>query len=274
MCKSFQRISLALTMNRLQWLVVGAAGLLAAVLLLAFDNTSVVARNANTSLLSSGPSLDVAPLMREAKAALTPAELVEIERLEALAQQEQGDDQLPWLKELSGRWYRLNEPYLAGYYAEMVAERQNDAESWAIAGTTYFAGANSLNEMIREQCLKKALEVTENAISLDPGESRHRVNLALVYTEIPPAGDPMKGIQMLLSMNEKDPDDVLVINTLGRLAMRTGQWERAKDRLEHAIELDPSNGNTVCLLSDVYAQLGDARHGEMRDKCIFLTSKN
>ena len=78
---------------------------------------------------------------------------------------------------------------------------------------------------------------------------------------------------MLLALNEKYPDDVLVLNALARLAVKTGQWDRAKARLEKSASLQEDNASTICLLADVYQQLDDVRAQAMKDKCEFLTSK-
>ena len=78
---------------------------------------------------------------------------------------------------------------------------------------------------------------------------------------------------MLLSLNEKYPDDVLVLNALARLAIKTGQWDRAQQRLELSDSLQPENTTTICLLADVYSQLNDQRAQAVRDKCNLLTLK-
>jgi uncharacterized protein HemY len=127
--------------------------------------------------------------------------------------------------------------------------------------------------MVRQGSLNKAIQALENAISIDPETVQYRVNLALIYAERPPQDNPMKGVQMLLSLNEKHPDDVLVLNALARLAIKTGQWDKAQQRLERAEALDPENITTICLLAEIYDQLKDQRAQALKDKCEFLTLK-
>jgi len=86
----------------------------------------------------------------------------------------------------------------------------------------------------------------------------HQVNLALVYAENPPADNPMKAVLLLRDLEKKHPDNASVYNALGRLAIKTGQWERAIERLEKARSLDPKNPNTPCLLSRAYDGAGQA----------------
>jgi Flp pilus assembly protein TadD len=67
----------------------------------------------------------------------------------------------------------------------------------------------------------------------------------------------MKGVMMLRELQEAYPDNTLVLNTLGRLALQTGQWVRGIERLQQALALEPDNKNTICLLAQAYAGLGD-----------------
>jgi cytochrome c-type biogenesis protein CcmH/NrfG len=108
----------------------------------------------------------------------------------------------------------------------------------------------------------------EKAISLEPDNSQHKINLALVYADLPPENNPMAGIQMLLDMNKKDPQDVEVIVRIGRLAIKTGQYDRAIERLKRALELDPQNKSAPCFLYQAYSGLGDqAKAEEFKARC-------
>ena len=68
----------------------------------------------------------------------------------------------------------------------------------------------------------------------------------------------MKGILMLRDLIEKEPENVLVLSTLGRFAIQTGQFEKAIERLEKAISLDPKNNKANCLLAQAYQGVGNA----------------
>jgi predicted Zn-dependent protease len=66
----------------------------------------------------------------------------------------------------------------------------------------------------------------------------------------------MRGILMLRELNEALPNNVLVMNTLARLAIKTGQIDRAIQRLETSLGLEPDNQNTICLLATAYGNAG------------------
>ena len=170
------------------------------------------------------------------------------------------------LKKMSGWWYQKAEYYLAGYYAEKVAELEKTDRAWAIAATTYTAGSSSGTEDQINSCREKAIKSFENAISIAPQNVAHRVNLALCYADHPPADNPMKGIQMLLELSKESPDDVLVQITLAKLAIKTGQYEKATARLNKLLEKNPDVKSANCLLSEIYMQTGDQAKAELYSK--------
>jgi len=57
-------------------------------------------------------------------------------------------------------------------------------------------------------------------------------------------------------MSKSEPENITVMNTLGELAIKTGQWDKAITRLEKSYQLDPKNRETPCLLSMAYEGAG------------------
>jgi len=162
------------------------------------------------------------------------------------------------LKDLSGKWFEYGQPHIAGFYAEQVAEIDQSMESWSIVGTSHattFKG--NFDEKVKKYAFQRAVNAFENAISLDPSNIRSKVNLALCYVERPPQENPMKGILLLLDYDKQYPDNPLVLTNLGRLAIQTGQYDKAIQRLGRVIEIAPETTTAYCLLSKAYEGLGD-----------------
>jgi len=177
------------------------------------------------------------------------------------------------LKSLSGKWYEYKHPELAGSYALEVAELTNTEQAWSIAGTTFSICTQQANdEKIKAYCTEKAVQSFESAISINPDNPRHQLNLALLYTENPPKDNPMKGILMLLELNKQYPENVPVLLNLGRLAIQTGQFEKAIQRLEKVLSLSPENARAACLLSQAYDGMGDSERSTFfKNKCETLS---
>lgn len=214
-------------------------------------------------------------LVREAKAGRSEAELSPVLILESqLADLEEGDTAAAALyRQLSSQWYQLAQPAISGYYAEKVAEMVNTEEAWSIAGTTYAIGVQRAGDQkVKDFCTGRAIRAFESAISINPDNLNHRVNLALCYTENPPPDNPMKGILILRELNQSNPQSVLVMNTLARLAIQTGQLETAIRRLEKALSYEPENAVTNCLLANAYERSGQADKAQaFAEKCNALT---
>jgi predicted Zn-dependent protease len=106
----------------------------------------------------------------------------------------------------------------------------------------------------------------ESAISLNPGEIDYRINLAIVYAEVPPAENPMKGIQSLLELNRQHPENTSVLYHLARFGMRTGQYDKAKERLEKALSIEPGEKRVNCLMAELLKETGEVEKAEQYER--------
>lgn len=205
-------------------------------------------------------STDKTALLRKAAQKYSVEQLAEVQRLNDLQESFTTDSlKLKGLEKLSGAWYKIGEPALAGIYAEDIASVRNDESSWAIAGTTYALGMKIYTDASeRKFCQGRAVKALENAISINPDNSQHRINLALCYVDMPLEDNPMKGILMLRDLLDKNPNDVGVLSQLGALAIRTGQYEKAAERLETAFAAEPNNKQVLKLLVNAYTGMGDS----------------
>nr|MBS0038343.1 tetratricopeptide repeat protein [Saprospiraceae bacterium] len=182
-----------------------------------------------------------------------------IESLEFAIEQSQDEMEMAeYHKQLSSNWMQFGIPSLAGYHAERVAEFEMTAEAWSIAGSTYsICMQRAESESRKTLCGNRAVASFENAVSLDPNNLDNRLNLAVTLAEFPPENNPMSGITQLIELNRQNPDYVPALYNLGRLAIQTGQYQRAIERLERAFELEPDNQRVVCLMPIAYSQLGE-----------------
>ncbi len=257
-------------MNKGQWILIGSAALLFAVLYFGFDTKPSKQKAIEKQRAGSLASTDINSMLVDAKAGLPAQSSASVMALEGdLEKAVQDTAKASAYKELSSLWFQLEKPGIAGYYAEKVAEIARDEEAWSIAGTTFsLCLQREMEEKIRSFCTNHAVQALEKAASLNPANLQHKVNLALVYAENPPKDTPMKGILMLRDLNEQYPDNVLVLTQLGRLAIKTSQFDRAIERLSRAVELEPGNKAATCLLAQAYEGKGDAAKAtDFKSKC-------
>lgn len=249
-------------MNKAQYLALLGALALFLALYFGFETKTDKQKTTERSRTLQAESTSFESLVEDAKAHLSIEQIEPIKRLEAALSAEEGAgkvaSQISVLKRLSGHWYEFGQIPVAGGYAELAAELENADSSWSVAGATFFDGlVSSQDPLIRDFCAAHAVKAFESAASLNPSNVEHRVNLALVYAENPPPNNPMQAVLMLRELESKHPDNPAVFNALGRLAIKTGQWQRAVERLEKAWSLDQKNPNTPCLLAKAYEGAGN-----------------
>jgi len=208
-------------------------------------------------------------IVMESKKTLSKDELNVIEAMQTEYQNASSDeDKVGKAKSLASKWYEFGSPIVSGYYAEEIAKIENTQEAWSITGTTYSIGLKSSKAEKNIQFAKgRAVRAFETAITMSEDNIEDKINLALIYVDHPDEM-PMQGIQMLLKLNESYPENVQVLNQLGRLGIRTNQFDKAIQRLQKALSIEPNNNTSICLIAQAYEKSGQAALAkEFQDKC-------
>lgn len=227
----------------------------------------------------SAESITPEQLLEQAKAGLKPNQLEQATILEdslsnmsKVGSNTSDSVKTELLKEMAGMWYQFGTPIISGQYAEEIAKIENTDEAWSIAGTTFALGLKRLSDKsIREYGANRAIHAFEQAISLNPKNDTHRVNMALCIVE--GTAQPMKGVMSLRAMLDKNPNNVLVLLTLARLSVtQTGEYQKAIDRLLKVLEIEPKHEEAHYLLGHAYNGLGDKANAKSYfEKCKQLS---
>jgi len=198
-------------------------------------------------------------LMKEAKSDLLSDESMYLDALKIQIDQAATPEEKFALREKEASfWFTKEEEGISGAIAQKIAEGRGDSQSWSIAGTTFTLCLQRETEPdIRDFCFNRAVNAFEQAISLNPENLDHQVNLALCYVEKPLENNPMKGIQMLLGLNKEYPENISVLSQLGRLSIKTNQLDRAIARFITILTLEPGNIEANCYLGGIYEKQGN-----------------
>lgn len=247
------------SLSGLQWISIGVSIALFLVLYFGFSTKSPEQKKVEMVRSQNLEATSIMNLLNEAGDRLSEESAAVLHSLEADLRDTDTDSlKVPIYEAMSRFWYQQGEYAIAGHYAEKIAEILQSEQSWSIAGTTHaLALQKETEEDKRNYSFQRAVNAFESAISINPGNVQHKLNLALCYTEIPPQDNPMRGIQMLLQLQDENPEYAGVKIALARLAIKTGQYEKALERLTQAREIDPSDKRIPCLLSEVYRMLGN-----------------
>lgn len=247
-------------------ILLGASVVLLLVLLFGFSNVSKESKKTSAKRSQTVDLVSPGTLLRDAKMELSSEALEVVETFEIqLEKTTEEEKRIELMEELASRWYRLSKPALSGYYAENIAAlKSSDPMAWSIAGTTYTLCIQSDDDPKTKQfCAKRARAAFENAISLEPEEPAHRVNLAVAIVEYPDQDNPMQGILMLRELADQYPENPTVLFNLGRFAIQTGQYDKAIERLSAAMEIDPNSKAIACLLGQAYQGSGNEELAEL-----------
>ena len=256
-------------MNRQQIIVVASAVALFFILYFGCEVQSKEQKNFETARVLTGPAFDMVSVIKDATKTLTPAQASDIQ---SLTQKGEETKDPSVLKQLSAAWHNAGHDEVAAHYAEQIAESEKTDEAWSIAGANYYlALQKSEDKSLRDFCVNQAAKAFQNAASLNPAKLEHRINLALCYTENPPQDNPMKGILLLRELDAQNPDNVAVNSQLARLAIKTGQFDKAIARLEKTLTKEPNNGKLMCLLADAYSGANNPKATEAIQKCQLLS---
>jgi len=255
-------------MTKLQWIIIASGLVLFGVLFFGFSPKPKKIAGIERKRAIETQVTDINNLIRAVQKNLTADQKSYLIALEKeIESSENESNKLSLLKRLSGKWFEYQQPHIAGFYAEKVADIENTVDAWSIAGTTYAATFKSvLEKKAKDYAFSRAIAAFENAISLDPDLIQSKINLALSYVEYPPSDNPMKGILMLVDLNKQHPDQPLILTNLGRLAIQTGQYERAIERLESVLKIEPDNKRAFCLLAQVYSETGNQERADHYQK--------
>jgi len=245
--------------NREQVLSIAFFTILFLVLYLGCDTKSQTQKLEEKSRAQNFELISIDRVEKEASEELpVSAKTALLEMRQVMQRAETDSVKVRTLKSMASLWYAQGHPLISGHYAEQVAEIEQTTEAWNIAGTTYSIAMQKETEGSneKEHAISKSRKTLENALSLSPDNVETKINLALTYVEAPLEDNPMKGVLMLVGMSKEHPENPSVLFQLGRLSIKTGQFDKAVARLTKVIELRPTFREAHCLLAEAYRGKG------------------
>lgn len=144
---------------------------------------------------------------------------------------------------------------IGAYYFYQFANIEATKSAYTNAGDAMIdAYKNGEDSVISNNLITFALRSYENAVQKDGNDVELKIKLAEVYVQ--GSQEPMKGIGILRDLNQKYPENVPVLLALGRMAIQSGQNDKAKERFQKILQLEPQNTEAMYFLGITEAQLG------------------
>lgn len=168
---------------------------------------------------------------------------------------------------LAELWKSAGNNNLEAYYHYLSASADKDAAALAASGEKLISlYRNSQDTLIKNNLITFALRSLEAASTLNPDNLELKVKLGSAYVEGSP--EPMKGITLLREVVEKDPENISALIMLGRFAILSGQYDKAKERLDQVLVLDPNNAEAIYFMAITQEGLGNIEKAiELLEAC-------
>mgnify|MGYP005843416555 CR=1 FL=1 len=155
-----------------------------------------------------------------------------------------------------------NLPPLVGKYTEEKAKLVPTEKNWLLAGDRYFK-AFRLSKNQSKEMIVKAIKAYKKVIELEPENLDAQTAIGVAYVE--GAGIlgemPMKGIGILKEVLNKDPKNINALTNLGYFAIQSGQLDKAIERFNQVLSIEPENAEAYLYLTDAYLSKGDEEKG-------------
>ncbi|MBC5775917.1 tetratricopeptide repeat protein [Pontibacter sp. KCTC 32443] len=127
----------------------------------------------------------------------------------------------------------------AGYYFETVAKARPGERSFKKAGDNYFEGFTYAASQERAAELgAKARTMYEQVLKNNPADLDAKTNVAMTYIA---SSNPMQGITLLREVVATDPNNEKAVFNLGILSIQSRQYDKAAERFEHLVKINPEH---------------------------------
>jgi tetratricopeptide (TPR) repeat protein len=160
------------------------------------------------------------------------------------------------LENLIVLWDSLNNQLISAHYMVEYAEMEPTEKNWFAAGSKFYTFASLSNDSLMiNEAAGKAKKAFEKVLTINPANLEAQTALAAIYIQVDQ--DVMKGVGLLKDVVTKDSNNVQAIFTLGMLSIQSGQFDKAQERFEKLITLQPFNPEYYFYLGEVYAKAGE-----------------
>jgi tetratricopeptide (TPR) repeat protein len=170
-------------------------------------------------------------------------------------------------KDLAEFWEAQKELNIAAYYYKKAALLENSEKSITFAGNLFLAiMAKTQKAEIKKWQALEAIECFEKVIALNPDNVSAKTALANCYTD--GTGETMKGVLLLKEVTAADSLNVPANLILGKLSVKSGQFDKAINRMNIVLSQEPKNTEAMYFLAEAFKGQGNKEKAiETFEKC-------
>ncbi|ARS36618.1 tetratricopeptide repeat protein [Pontibacter actiniarum] len=142
----------------------------------------------------------------------------------------------------------------AGYYYEIAANARGGEKSYKRAGDAYYEAFTFAATQERASELgAKARSMYEQVLKNNPTDLDAKTNVAMTYIA---TTNPMQGITLLREVIASDPNNEKALFNLGILSMQSNQYDKAAERFQKLVSVNPAHVEGTFYLAVSLAETG------------------
>ncbi len=150
---------------------------------------------------------------------------------------------------------------MADFFKEKAKILQSE-DAWMQTGDIFFKTFR-FSDADGHVVIEEAINSYEEVLALNPNNLAAKTALGVCYVEGAGAlGEaPMKGIGLLMEVLAIDSNNIDALINLGYFSIQSTQYDKAIERFNKVLEVDPENAEAYLYMTDLYVQMGDIEKG-------------
>jgi tetratricopeptide (TPR) repeat protein len=147
-------------------------------------------------------------------------------------------------------------PY--AWYTGEAARLENSEKSLTFAAHLYLDNLkNGASPELKRWLALQAKDLFERSLKINPANDSSKVALGAAYLYGGLSDNPMEGILKIREVIQRDSTNVYAQLTLGQASMVSGQWDKAVERFNKVLQLQPVNLEAVLMSAEAYERMGN-----------------
>lgn len=202
-------------------------------------------------------------VMTAAKQQLTADQQAYVNKLEAaVVRGDVKEQQIKVYRQIASFWKDSAHMLLPfAYYTGLASKLENSEKSLTFAAHYFLEGLRQQSDTeLKRWMAGEAKELFEKALVLNPTNDSTKVGLGSCYLFGNISPTPMEGIQRILEVANRDPENMYAQFMLGLGGIQSGQFDKAIERLSKVVAKQPRNLEAVLNLAEAYERSGDKKN--------------
>lgn len=206
-------------------------------------------------------TLSVDTLIAISKKSLTPQQANRISLLEnSITRGDVKKQQLEIYHQLTHFWRDTGKSFVPfAWYTAEAARLENSEKNLTFAAQLFLDQLQmEENQQLRQWMANQSKDLFERSLQLNPQNDSAKIGLGASYL-YGGIGSPMEGIGKIREVADRDTTNVYAQLTLATASMISGQVDKAVQRLQTVLKLQPENLQALLMYGDIAEKQGDKK---------------